>query len=97
MDEDRILKPNIRNNGSVLSFEGLGQSCRASRVGPQGWCLLGNQTRDFVADFLAGILRPSQLGTATNKKPRPLGLGFLSSSHSGEKVERKNLQFPNDL
>jgi hypothetical protein len=32
----------------------------------EGGCLLGNQTRDFVADFLIAILRPSELGSATN-------------------------------
>jgi hypothetical protein len=37
-----------------------------SRGGPQWGCLLGNQTRFVVADFLIAILRPSQLGSATN-------------------------------
>ncbi len=37
-----------------------------SRGGPQWGCLLGNQTRDFVADFLVDILRLGQLGSATN-------------------------------
>ena len=37
-----------------------------SRGGPQCGCLLGNQTSDVVADFLIGILRPSELGSATN-------------------------------
>ena len=55
-----------RQNAFESRLVARGQSCRASRGGPQWGCLLGNQTRDFVADFLIAILRPSQLGSATN-------------------------------
>ena len=43
-----------------------GQNCRLRAADLEGGCLLGNQTRDFVADFLIAILRPSQLGSVTN-------------------------------
>ena len=72
-------RPKVRTNGSVLYLVPGAVLPRFPRRTSRG-CLLGNQTRDFVADFFTGILRPSELGTTTNKKPRPLGLGFLSSS-----------------
>ena len=59
-----------------LKFLAEGQSCRASRGGPQGGCLLGNQTRDFVAVFFIGTPRSSELGSATNEKTQAVGPGF---------------------
>ena len=48
-----------------------------SRGGPQWGCLLGNQTRDFVADFLTGFLRRNKLGSVTNEKTQAFGPGFI--------------------
>ena len=62
---ERSNKPKIPTNGSVLYFLPRAVLPRCARRTSRG-CLLGNQTRDFVADFLIGILRPSQLGSATN-------------------------------
>ena len=54
-----------------------GSLAARSRGGPQGGCLLGNQTRDFVADFLTGFLRRSELGSVTNEKTQAFGPGFV--------------------
>ena len=72
---ERRQKRRVLTNGSVLNFVSgavLPRFARQGAVLPRfarrtsRGCLLGNQTRDFVADFLIGILRPSQLGSATN-------------------------------
>jgi hypothetical protein len=66
------------------------QDCRASRGGPQVGCLLGNQTRDFVADFLTGFLRRSELGSVTNEKTQAFGPGFV---YLVEVIERRSNKY----
>jgi hypothetical protein len=69
-----IKKPATQSRGFFIGFGG--QIAALARGGPLRGCVLGNQTRDFVAVFFIGTPRSSELGSATNEKTQAVGPGF---------------------